>query len=312
MWPKHRPDLRSVLGALLIASACGRASTHTPRPSATPLPIEVFIRTRCATDGRDVFAAWHGSVHADIPGQPAKHLFDVVGMNVSRCGADAAGWYFTSRELMYYLDPKTGAVLHRWHNPWTGETVPVMHVANSPVQSRLPANLPAIVTETWTIYQLDYAVRYPNPLANHPARARYGPAPFYIAREIFSLRAATNDVRGPNARPRAPLKFEWRRYGPWLPWMAMGGRAGRLRYRAKGRKLRSFAELPAPLRREITGRMGRYRHAPPCFRKHPRQTSWTYFVAHVAAYRRGERFPVPERHEHVVCTATQKKSPALQ
>ena len=43
------------------------------------------------------------------------------------------GYKLVSREILLYKDPKTGEVLSKWENPWSGETVDVLHVANDPV-----------------------------------------------------------------------------------------------------------------------------------------------------------------------------------
>jgi hypothetical protein len=39
-------------------------------------------------------------------------------MNIARCFQDDKGiWYFTSREILFYLDPKTGKPVDEWLNP---------------------------------------------------------------------------------------------------------------------------------------------------------------------------------------------------
>lgn len=62
-------------------------------------------------------------------------------MNIRQCATitdpkQGKGWRLVSREILLYLDPKTGEVVRSWKNPWTGETVPVLHVANDPVNQR--------------------------------------------------------------------------------------------------------------------------------------------------------------------------------
>jgi hypothetical protein len=42
-------------------------------------------------------------------------------------------WWLITRELSYYLDPKTSEKLTHWTNPFTNEIVNVVHVANDPV-----------------------------------------------------------------------------------------------------------------------------------------------------------------------------------
>ena len=46
------------------------------------------------------------------------------------------GYRLISREGMLYLDFDSGEVLRTWVNPYTGETVDVIHVANDPVNGR--------------------------------------------------------------------------------------------------------------------------------------------------------------------------------
>ena len=46
------------------------------------------------------------------------------------------GYRLISREGMLYLDFDAGEVLRIWDNPYTGETVDVIHVASDPVNGR--------------------------------------------------------------------------------------------------------------------------------------------------------------------------------
>ncbi|GIT37224.1 MAG: hypothetical protein Ct9H300mP6_10920 [Gammaproteobacteria bacterium] len=55
-------------------------------------------------------------------------------MNIRQCDTvkdskRGNGYRMVSRELLFYQDPKTGEILDQWTNPWTGETVDVLHVA---------------------------------------------------------------------------------------------------------------------------------------------------------------------------------------
>ena len=97
-----------------------------------------LVRTRCSTDGSNVYTQWQGSVYAFVPQERQRKLFNIIGMNVARCLQDRQGqWFLTSRELTFYLDPQTNEILNYWQNPWTEEVVPVVHVANNPVQNSL-------------------------------------------------------------------------------------------------------------------------------------------------------------------------------
>lgn len=78
-----------------------------------------------------------------IPGEAPKKLFQCIGMNVSKAKIEENKLKVSGKELTYYLDPITGEKLTRWDNPWTGEKdLPVVHIANDPVQMALPAFVP--------------------------------------------------------------------------------------------------------------------------------------------------------------------------
>ena len=115
-----------------------------------PGTVEELVRIRCATDGSDQWTTWTGRIFSFVPGERQKLLFNVVGANVARCKKNAKDqWYFTSRELMYYLDPKTNKPLKMWENPWTKRSVPVMHVANDLVQGVLRDRPKSISRGQW-------------------------------------------------------------------------------------------------------------------------------------------------------------------
>ncbi len=280
----------AVLLAVATLSGCVRGGASPPRSS--PPGTDELVRVRCATDGSDVFTTWQGSVHIYMPGEAPRRLFGIVGMNVARCGRDADGWYLTSRELMLYLDPETGAVLDRWRNPWTGVEVPVVHVANSPVQARLDGAPPLVQRGSDATFLIEVDVAYPNPLAADPALRELSPAPTYQAIELFALTAPAADVADPRRAAVSSMTLSWHRIGPWLPWMQQGERAGALVYTAIGERVDGFDDLPGPLRAIIAERLPSFRAAPGCLLDARNATSWTYLAAHADAYRRGERFPV--------------------
>ena len=75
---------------------------------------------------------------------------------------------------MLYLDPETREVLETWTNPWTGETVEVVHVANDPVNMHRPFHaydengegysFDGLVRNGRVIVSSAYPLFYPNPL----------------------------------------------------------------------------------------------------------------------------------------------------
>ncbi|MBW4541109.1 MAG: DUF1838 domain-containing protein [Myxacorys chilensis ATA2-1-KO14] len=257
------------------------------------LDAQYWVKVRSSLDpSRSTFLVWTGSIYAFVPGEKRKRLFDMVGMSVSRCLAtEENSWTFTSRELTYYLDPKTGEKLHTWKNPWTEEVLPVMHVANNPVQGDFEGQFPAQVDDETTTFVFDIFPAYPNPLTD-PKFAEYSSNPDYQAAELFKFVVPTADLFNVNLPSVSKLWLSWDRIGPWVPWMKMGNRAGHLIYSASGNKVNDFDQLPPLLQDEINTRMQLYRHAPAAPLDDEDMTSWLYFQKHFDAYLAGETFPI--------------------
>lgn len=259
------------------------------------LDAQHWVKTRSSLDEREsTFLIWAGKIYAFIPGEKRKLLFKMVGMSASRCiQIEEGSWDFTSRELTYYLKPDTEEILHKWENPLTGETVPVMHVANNPVQGNFSGKFPAQVDGDTTTFVFDIFPTYPNPLAENPKFAEYSPHSTYQAAELFKLSVPTADLFNSQLSSVSELKLSWDRIGQWLPWMKMGATPGYLIYSAYGSKVGGFTELPQLLKDEINTRVPLFRHAPKSFLEGEDMTSWLYFQQHFDAYLAGERFPLP-------------------
>jgi hypothetical protein len=257
--------------------------------------IEDMIRVRCATDGSEVFYEWQGKVFSFVPGEKQRLLFRVIGMNVARCKPARDGsWLVLSREIQLYLDPTTGNLLHRWENPWSQETLPVVHVANNPVQNRYP-KIPyrAGTTGNTAVFSEDWPLTYPNPLAGDERFADYGNAPLYQASEMFKYYAPVSALSRPTSPAIATAQISWTRTGPWLPWMKMKLIPGYLIYSAWGGRVQDYSKLSTLLKNEIDTRLPLYQRAPTCWLATKNETSWTYFLKHFTAYLNKEQFPLP-------------------
>lgn len=263
------------------------------------LEAQHWVKTRSSLDSnQSTFLVWTGAIYAYVPGEKRNRLFKMVGMSVSRCIAtEEGGWDFTSRELTYYLDPETGEILRKWQNPWTGELLTVMHVANNPVQGYFKGKFPAQVDGDQTTFVFDLFSTYPNPLANNPKFVDYSPNPIYQAAELFKLTVPTQELLNPEIKTVSQLQLCWDRIGPWVPWLKMGDRPGQLIYSAYGGKVSGFDELPQLLKDEINNRVPLYKNAPKSFLDGEDITSWLYFEKHFDAYLAGETFPLPHPKE---------------
>jgi Protein of unknown function (DUF1838) len=311
------PSFQRLYHGLTAASLLHLPSiAPSPKPSPSTKPGSIlptlqtlgtpeFLRTRCSMDGGNSYIEWRGAVYAFVPGEQQQKLFNIVGMSVARCFQNQQQeWVITSRELNFYLDPKTDQVLTRWQNPWTQEEVPVVHVANNPVQSVLRSGeYPVSIDRGKVTFTLDIPLTYPNVLASDPKFEDYSRDRVYQAGEFFKFTVPLAMIVNPSTVTASDVSGSWNRIGPWLPWMKMKGKPGQLVYSATLQKRLNFDELSPVLQQEINSRLPLYREAPACFLAVKNETSWTYFQKHFDAYLQGVQFPIAETESNLPCQA---------
>jgi hypothetical protein len=292
---------RLILGAgaialtiLAVSSAAARPARTTPAPAlpqidlSTPEGVLAANRkTGCdLRDGVAVTYYWAGDAYSRRQGEADKLLFRAEGMNIRQCKSivdpvRGAGYRMVSRELLIFRDARTGEVLKKWTNPWSGEIVDVIHVANDPVNSSSfvkgrdgqPARWSGtIIGNVWTT-STTVPLFYSNPLAG-AYQAEIGGT--YHATEMFNFSGDTVSLLDPSVTT-APARIAWVRISDWLPWMKMGGRDGQIYFNTNGRKLDSFDQMPAPLRAELMANYPAYVAPPPLDDTRPNETSWSYF-----------------------------------
>ena len=250
-----------------------------------------FLKVRCSLDGSDVFYTWSGSIFSYIPQQKPKRLLNFIGYNVARCVQLNESWVMLSRELSYYLDPLTQERLNSWNNPFTGETVNVVHVANDPVNTEMSSVPIQSLSETDAVIVSDIPLFYPNPLHGNASFDEYGGyLPYYEAGEFFKFYFKKADLESENAVENVPIS--WNRVGPWLPWMKMGSVEGGVLYSCTGAKAAGLSTLPDWLVNDVKTRLPLYLHAP-TVSEEPNETSQTYFIENFDEYLAGAVFPLP-------------------
>lgn len=279
-------------------------------PSVPEDALEIAKRFQCgAADGEE--AVWHfsGNVYSRVQGERDRLLFRGDGFNIRRCvevedPERGRGWRMVSREVWFYLDPATGEVLDQWENPWTGETVDVMHIHNDPVNSRpsypvnadgSPYSIPSLRIEgDYVFMPFEVPLFYTNPLAGDYQEYAGN---FYHAMEIFDFSGTVDDVLD-SSTPTAYPTISWVRISDWMPWMRMSGRNGQMVFNAMGRKLPGgFAELPEMVQAEVRENFPIYESAPPADDMRPNETTWTKFRALIDAQRAAEGGEAPS-HGH--------------
>jgi hypothetical protein len=292
---KQIPFLALLLSLSPVAHAADKIDLGTPEGA-----IIAMRKDQCSTqDAKEAVYTWQGDLYSLRRGEADKKLFRILGMNIRQCmtvdgGPRGIGFRQVSREIMLYLDPKTGAVVDEWENPWLNKTVKVLHVENDPVNfgpifPRDDKGNPIMKWRGEIGPDGMWATRSTFPLFYHnPLQGDYqkyvGGA--YHATEMFSSYGDIDDLTDAS-KDSAKIRGGWSRISEYLPWMEMQGREGLLYTHAISRKLSSYDELPATLKDYIKTRAPAYASAPPVDDKRPNETSWTVFKNSVS----GEKLP---------------------
>jgi hypothetical protein len=249
--------------------------------------LEAYVRANGDTSGR-ASATWAtGTVYGYVPGEKPRPLFGLEVFGMGRYQRIDGGYLRLSREVGYYTDLKTGAVLTRWFNPWLQRDVEVVPIQNDPVNRRftlqnISFRINAFGDEV-AMYR-EVPLRYPNPLdrANYPL---YSSGDFYEAMEMFNTFVRRSDLAN-SELTSVPSTGSWTRLGPWLPWMEMGAHQGYLVYHSRSFKpAEGLAGIPAWLIEHVRNNHPKYLEAPTEFTS-PDETSWTFFKKKVDAERK--------------------------
>jgi hypothetical protein len=277
--------------------------------------LKLFVRMNASLDGATYYGWYAGHAFGNMPGEMMRPLCGFEGFGVGWVKAQPDGTYQSAyKEVGYYKDLKTGEIIERWTNPYTGEVCEVMHIHNASVNMLLTPKLPdyeAMAKKGATLGNPNLA------RADDPARP-YG-LPYVIAGDSVSL---FYDVRGnvpnrlsPKEWPRestgertsiaefymmtaktsdafnpklvnVPTTGAWTRVAPWLPWMLMGGQPGEMFYRSATKKFARREDLPRQIVAYTEKNYPAFLEPPTDFNT-PMESSWD-------VYKR-ERKPAPPR-----------------
>jgi len=276
------------VAASLFAVACGSAANSQTIDLKTPEGAHKAMRkVQCSlVDNEPVTYYWFGKAFSRRMGERDKALFNVEGMNVRACSTisdpvKGTGYHLVSREILLYKDVETGEVLKTWDNPWTGEEVEVMHVANDPVNSKSYVIgrdgksgkfAGDILGDKW---QMNFTIPlfYPNPLASEYQKEIGGT---YHATEMFNFLGDLEDLKD-GSKNTADVAVGWARMSDWLPWMNMQGRDGIIYMHTAGAKLENWDAMPDRMKDEIRKHYPEYTSPPPAGDPRENMTSWKYY-----------------------------------
>ena len=273
---------------MLILPALTTVINAAEAPDPGMDSVQAHRRIQCSLqDGQPAVFGWTGYAYSRVPGEPDRQLFAVDGMNIRQCGTvkdpdKGTGFRMVSKEILLYRDPATGEVLEQWENPWTDETVRVLHVANDPVnqppifatgRNDQPFSLPFIVNGNQWWLTLTIPLLYNDPLGGQYQQYVGGK---YHVTEMFNFMGDADDLTK-DADDTVNVRIGWVRISGWLPWMKMGDRAGEMYFHTAGRKLESYEQLPDVIKNQIATNYSGYDAPPPLDDRRPNETSWTYF-----------------------------------
>ena len=237
-------------------------------------------------DGKDMVFYIKGSAYAFIPGERPQKLFGVDGYNIRKRveTPEKDGFFLSTREIVFYTDPKTDEVINEWTNPWTKEKVEVFHIQNDPVNGRFrvrdgkyisvsmdgktergEGGMPQEINEhlVWTN---DVFPFYPLP----------GFDKNYTASEMFDFYVEKSELY--KTTPPKNVMLSWTRVGPWLPWMKMPSNGGVIIVHARSWRMENFNLLPERIKTLVKNKYPSYMTAPSTVDPaKPNETSWTFY-----------------------------------
>ena len=286
--------IRILLVATLAAACVAQAEDITLTGADA---FTASQKSTCGTleQGLTRYGIFEGRAWSRVPGEKDRHLFDVLGINVRHClvvedDTRGRGFRSVSREIMVYFDPETGEVADEWENPWTGDTIEPIHVANDPVNMRSMRyernedGTPADSSRTFRRYgdivasSAEIPLFYANPLGGEFQPYVGG---MYHAMEIFNSFYAAGRILDNDVESVGDSHLAWSRVAQWLPWLEMGDRPGLMVFNATGFSTFDEARIPDKLRKLLGERYPEYWTPPPLDDDRPNETSWTVFKKHL-------------------------------
>lgn len=256
-WGGVAAGAAAIAGALRPAVAAGSADAA----ATTVADVERYMRLHASTADAEVPWYYTGRIYAVRERSAPVHLFNFEGTEVywvRRVAPDA--WTTLSSTLTFFRDRVTGAYLDTWNNPVTAAAVPV-----SPNVLRSQGGASRFSPAG---YDLTAGDRIPWAMeANSNGGTFWLVTSRYLERapqpwiEIQTMMAPTAELDDAT-RPSVATTFSSTYVAPWLRWMQMGEAPGHLVWHASGRKMGSWAELPAAYRARAE-RVGPAHFTPP-------------------------------------------------
>lgn len=232
--------------------------------------FRAMLKLRADLAGADCLFAFPGVAWVMIPQEKNYRCFKTFGIGASRIEEVPEGWRIYSREVLYYLDPETGAILQSWKNPFLGgREVPVVHVANDPVNGIFARQGSPILSPPYpyvsagddVVFQWNFFIFRPSELT----RSEY---PLYSSgdhdqhAELWGIKGRKSEILNPQITS-ASCVMSWSRVAGWLPFMEMGASPGTMVFHSHSMKLMNGVDdLPRYILDYTAKNFGKYLEAP--------------------------------------------------
>jgi hypothetical protein len=230
------------------------------------------------------YGYFRGEVLGVRDGEAVRPILGFEGFSVARLQrAEDGSWKKMLREVGYYKDLATDKILDTWTNPYTNETVKVVHIANDPFNYIISENYPdppnkggfntgpkppkrplllnwRLVNEDLVTLSNAMHLYYKSPL--QPDKwPRESPGTHVRASEMYRYNIKASDLADPN-KTGIDATGVWNRITPWLPWMLMDGAPGHVFYAANMASSDDISIVPPDLIEYATRVQPQYLSAP--------------------------------------------------
>jgi hypothetical protein len=249
--------LLAASSTLLVPKAIAAVSGEPVRKLSSEQTLQAWMKLAGALDDRLVIW-WMDGMRYGVVESRAQALYGMkVGIFQRYFKQPDGFWKLAMFELTYYTDLKTGKLLEKFKNPYTGELNSVRHVRLGPdirhqtIEGQLadPDDLamqsmlhdysttlgPAVINgdSVWIPSSVEARIVFPKPTAPDIRLSHY-----------TTVMGSMQDFENP-AVLSAPCSLAFQNILKWEPWMRMGDHPGEMMSRAAGRKLENIEELPA-------------------------------------------------------------------
>jgi hypothetical protein len=229
--------------------------------------VDAYLKLTSNLDMKSTHYGWiDGYVMGVAPGGAVKDICGFRGIGCNRLipfEGPGHGYRRVLREIVFYTDLKTGKILDEMENPFTGENVRVVPVANDPFNAVFrdvwpdpPAygglnkekREPRPFLLNWQmiggklVMELHVHLYYPNAL-DPKIWVRESSGPMNQVTETFNYSLSLADLQNPELTTIESTGV-WGRVTPWLPWMLMGQAPGHCLYNCNFASVKGLDDMP--------------------------------------------------------------------